>query len=146
MNLVKTYIDKDNYGGIGLFAAQYIAKGQCIWDFNHMVDKQWDSDDFHSLLNTLSYIEKHYLLRYTSEKDGIVYFYGDDAKYCNHSKTPNTHGYPNQYASVDIQIGQEITCDYSVINDEFSEGEFETLNGYKPINKQPIDLGTTIIM
>ncbi len=133
MNLVKTYIDTDNFGGIGLFAAEDIPAGTKIWKFNPAVDKLWRSEGFHYILNhkKTTEVEKNYLLRYTSEKDGIVYFYGDDAKFSNHSKTPNTHGYPEQYASVDIKRGEEITCDYSIFNDDFSEEEFKILKSYK---------------
>src|ERR1700747_2237517 len=99
MNLVKTYIDKDNFGGIGLFAAEFIPKGTLIWKFG-ATDKKWDSAGFSYIINhsKTTQTEKDYLLRYTSDKNGIVYFYGDDAKYCNHSNTPNTHGYPETYA------------------------------------------------
>lgn len=133
MNVVKTYIDKDKYGGIGLFAAEFIPKGTLIWKFHPICDKIIPKGEMNFILNSVAYPKtvKDYLLRYTSEKDGHIIFYGDDAKFCNHSKTPNTHGYPEQFASVDICRGDEITCDYSEIHDSFSEDEFEVLKSYK---------------
>ncbi len=127
MNQVKTYIDKSEIEGIGLFAAEFIPKGTLIWKLSGL-DQELTDEQISQL--GLSEIENHYFLRYSWGK-GVIIFCCDDAKYCNHADTPNTYGCPEQYALNDIQIGEEITCNYVEIHDDFDFNEFETLLSFK---------------
>lgn len=123
MNLVKTYINRSSIQGIGLFAEEFIPKGTLIWEFHDGFDMKIKQDDFDFIMSeksTMSKSMKLFLDTYTNLKNGFYWHYGDNAKYCNHSKNPNTHGFPEQYASTDINIGDEITCDYSKIDDNFN--------------------------
>jgi SET domain-containing protein len=127
MNQVKTYIDKSQIEGIGLFAAEFISAGTLIWKFDGL--DQMLTVEF---VNSLSDHQRKYFERYMFEKNGLYCFCPDDAKYANHSNDSNTIStFERQYAKRDIQVGEEITCDYRDINDEFSETEFETLKSYK---------------
>ncbi len=128
MNQVKTYIDKSNIEGIGLFAAEFITKGTLIWKFSGLDLKLTPLERIGLKLND---IETHYFKRYEFGKDGVFIFCSDDAKYCNHADFPNTNGYLEQYAIKDIQIGEEITCNYGWINDDFNKEEFRTLTSFK---------------
>ena len=129
MNQVKTYIDRSEIEGIGMFAAEFIAKDTLIWKFSGLDQKltKEQVDDMR-----LTELEMSYFLRYEFGVDSDeFYFCCDDAKYCNHSILSNSYGYPEQYASIDIQIGEEITCDYRLINKDFDEKEFEILKSNK---------------
>ena len=128
MNQVKTYIDRSSIEGIGLFAAEYIPKGTLVWKFSGL-DQMLSEDKLLSM--RLTEIEMYYFRRYEFGKDNLYIFCADDAKYCNHSDNPNTEGYPNQYAIKDIQIGEEITCHYGNINQEWDRKEFEQLKSWK---------------
>ncbi len=52
-------------------------------------------------------------------------FCGDDARYFNHSDTPNTRGeesedgYGETYALRDIEAGEELTGDYNEFDEDF---------------------------
>ncbi len=126
MNQVKTYIDKSDIDGIGLFAAEFIMKGTLIWKFSGL-----DQEISKEQVKKLNQLEYQYFKRYEFGKDGLYIFCSDDAKFCNHSDNPNTNGYPEQYALRNIEIGEEITCNYGYINDDFDKSEFEKLKSHK---------------
>lgn len=129
MNQVKTYIDKSKIEGIGLFAAEFIPKGTLIWKCSGLDTEYTESELTELCLNE---IELHYFKRYEFGRNGIYIFCADDAKFCNHSYNANTKGYPQQYAIRDIKTGEEITCNYDNINDNFDGEEFKTLTSFKP--------------
>lgn len=109
MLLVKTYLDKSSINGIGLFANQFIPKGTLIWDLDLNFDGifYWPND---------SEFLKKYCYR-----DGDKYVLCvDDARFMNHSDTPNTSNGTNHetIANRDIEIGEEITCNYYEIDDD----------------------------
>ncbi len=137
MNLVKTYIDRSEIEGIGMFAGQFIPKGTLIWKLNSDIDLIYPRNNYDELSKNWSEIEKHYFNRYVFEDSENYYFCSDDAKYCNHSFTPNTGGIEEQIALRDINIGEEITCNYAEINNNekecWNEEEFKTLISHKPI-------------
>jgi hypothetical protein len=128
MLLVKTYLDKSSIHGIGLFAAEFIPAGTLVWEFTEEFDQKfWKSNcdrlggPFLKFLKTYAYVDGDYVLCV------------DDARFMNHSSEPNTkngHG-ENTIASRDIQIGEEITCDYKEIDDAADE-KFET-SKYGPL-------------
>ncbi|MEK7613128.1 MAG: SET domain-containing protein-lysine N-methyltransferase, partial [Patescibacteria group bacterium] len=78
MLLVKTRIGPSKIHGIGLFAAEFIPQGAEVWRFSAMIDRADDPTQDPSL---------HYA--YTSKQTGRVILPGDDAKYINHSTSPN---------------------------------------------------------
>lgn len=136
MNLVKTYIDKDKFGGMGLFAAEFIPKGKLIWELIEPFDLVLDKRVFDSIKDNLhqwyAIPLKDHILRYCYELNKKVVFCGDDARFANHSISPNTISeFSKQWAKQDIQIGDEIFCNYFEINDTFSEEEFNELKSYK---------------
>lgn len=131
MNQVKTYIDKSNIDGIGLFAGEFILKGTLIWKFSG-IDQKFTKKEITEM--NLNAIEEDYLYRYAFGKnEDEIYWCSDYAKYCNHSPKPNTFGYPEQWALVDIHLGEEITCDYTeILSDEqliMEEKEFDLNKG-----------------
>ncbi|TFH41496.1 MAG: SET domain-containing protein-lysine N-methyltransferase [Chrysiogenales bacterium] len=127
MLLVKTRV-RDAYRGdvhigFGLFADQFIPKGTIIWKFNPLIDRVISRYD----LASFSDIELHFLETYTYREGENLILCSDDAKYVNHSHTPNTDNFENEEGSVtvantDINTGDEITSDYSHFADDSQDG------------------------
>lgn len=132
MNLIKTYIDRSNIEGIGLFVAEFIPKGTLIWRFTKNFDIEISKNKFENIKKELTKIELDYILRYSFDTENTIIFCTDDAKYCNHSYEANTGGIEKQIALKDINIREEITCNYKELNgDDWNEEEFKILKSYK---------------
>ncbi len=116
MLFVKTKIKKSKIHGIGLFADQFIKKGQVIWKFNPIIDKKITKKE----MNSLPDLAKAYILKYAflDHKQEWV-LCGDDARFFNHSITPTCKddGVTNIKDDVttalrNIKRGEELTSDY----------------------------------
>lgn len=108
MLVVKTYLDKSPINGIGLFAGEFIPKGKKIWIFTPKLDLAFKNVQVKS---------KHifdYLHKYCFKHNGHYILCIDDARFINHSETPNADDktFPYTIAARDIQEGEEITSDY----------------------------------
>lgn len=122
MNLVKTYISKSDIEGIGLFASEFIPLGTRMWEISGF-DIMVDDEGFKDL--PLSDEQMKYVKRYIYFNNGFWIYCGDDAKFTNHSLDPNTVvNFEDQYAIKDIYPGEEITCNYHLIDSDFTEEEF----------------------
>lgn len=121
MMTIKTILRESGIHGMGLFAAEPIARGAVIWKLMDGLDPIYDA----SLLETAPEPMRSFLRRYTyphSQLPGKIILDGDHGRFMNHSDTPNTdfrtiheeHG----YALVDIAEGEELTCNYN----EFAPG------------------------
>ena len=123
MNLVKTYIDKSDIEGIGLFANELIPKDTKIWEISGF-DILIDDENFNNLNLTeeqLKYVKKHIYF-----KSGFWIYRGDDSRFIKCSKDPNTSlSFNEQIAIRDIYPGEEITRDYNELENDFTEQEFE---------------------
>ncbi len=134
MNLVKTYLDKDKFGGIGLFAKELILKGTLMWEIHEPFDIVLRTAEVKRLYKDTSNNSefKTYIERYAFEMNGYYCICGDDARFSNHSLNANTTSYwDRQYAKNDILPGEEIFTNYFEINDNLSEEEIKELNSYK---------------
>ena len=116
MLLIKTYLSKDRYGGIGCFAGEFVKKGQHVWTWDARIDIQYKQKDFFSLPQ-----EKQEEIRkygYSVDSNQIyVEFNLDNCRHINHSETPtiiytNNNGDENGFAACDIEIGTELTDNY----------------------------------
>lgn len=116
MLLIKTYLKEVSGKGIGLFASEKIPKNK-IW---HKDETEFDKvytrlfveanglKDFFDIYATYNSVEETY------------YLCSDNARFVNHSYKPNTKYDKvagNCIALVDIEIDEEITCDYREICD-----------------------------
>ena len=109
MLLVKTYIDRSPIHGLGVFAAEFIAKDAKIWRFVEGFDRCFTPKQFAKLPKAA----RDYLKDYAYRVDGEILFTVDNDHYINHSESPNTYlraGYT--IARVNIPKGTEITNDY----------------------------------
>lgn len=112
---VQTIVAPSNIEGLGLFAAERIPKDTLVWE--------WD--------DTIDYRTEHPTaveLDIGWKWGAICEVPGDDARYINHSASPNTRvewgeDYDRLIAVRDIQAGEEITesYDYDQRFDEFAD-------------------------
>jgi len=109
MLLVKTTLGKSKIHGLGVFAAEFIAKGTRIWRYVEGYDRCWTPRQFAKLPKPA----RDYLEDYAYQVDGEIIFTVDNDHYINHSVRPNTYlkgGYA--IAKRAIRKGAEITNDY----------------------------------
>ena len=109
MLLVKTYLDRSKIHGLGVFAAEFIAKETKIWRFVEGYDRCWTPKQFAKLPKQA----RDYLKDYAYNADGEILFTVDNDHYINHSERANTF-WKNGYviATRNIPKGAEITNDY----------------------------------
>lgn len=127
MLLVKTKIGQSKIEGIGLFADQLIPEGTAIWELTRGVDHIFDAAGYDALKSHPGFESVNKYI-YKSKTGSSYILCADDARFMNHSKSPNTFSGPEDDAMTialrDIQPGEEITCDYSTFDDNFSSYYF----------------------
>ncbi|MCX7303146.1 MAG: SET domain-containing protein-lysine N-methyltransferase [Hyphomicrobiales bacterium] len=123
MLLVSTYVAASDIEGVGVFAAEPIAKGALIWRLNPDFDRLVPADSYDALPETMKELIDRYAYP-SPDKPGYLVYEVDNGRFMNHSDAPNTDfsQYGGGFALADIAKGQELTCDYS----QFHEG-FELL-------------------
>ncbi len=117
MLLIKTKIAPSKIDGIGLFADGFIPKGAYIWKFK----KEFDMRVGKEYPDKLQEPAKSYFMRYAYQNPKTLNYVlcTDDARFFNHSNTPNTSCVKDpededtaNVAARDIQAGEELTIDY----------------------------------
>jgi SET domain-containing protein len=117
MLLVQTKIGPSSINGTGLFANQFIPKGTHIWKFQPGFDLKFTK----AQMDTLSKAGRDQFLKYSyiDVDSGEYVLCFDDARFFNHADEPNCiEQLPSDepdglyVAARDIQIGEELTCDY----------------------------------
>jgi len=116
MLLVRTLVDKSQIHGLGLFAAERIDEGTPIWRFTPGLDLDLDP----SALEIQPALARERLAHYgyIDIRLNRYILCCDDARFINHSETPNLrsdfslepHGV--DIATRDIMAGEELTIDY----------------------------------
>lgn len=108
---VPTFLARSGIHGVGLFAAEPIAKGTLVWSFDEAVDFRLSIDDVVPLPAAARERLRIYVY---FEKPGVMVLCGDNARFMNHSPESNCDedGPYRTVASKDIAAGAEITCDY----------------------------------
>lgn len=120
MLLVKTHIKNSPIHGIGLFAAEFIPKGDLIWKYEEGFDLCISDEKKLSLPKLAQdFIEFFY---YYKEGFGWTIL-ADNSRFINHSEVPNTDSqeFFTTIANKDIQIGEEIFENYYHFNDKSEE-------------------------
>ena len=129
MLLVRTFLAQSLIDGLGLFAGQQIPIGTQVWRFDPRIDLILEPDcttQFPSALK--GYFDKYAYLDPKMKKYVVC---GDDARFVNHSGDPNLCGiyivdqeygnYGIDVASREIFEGEELTCDYTSFDADFSK-------------------------
>ena len=109
MLVVRTYLDKSDIDGLGVFAAEDIKKGSIIWEFNPTIDKELDQF-------VASRIEFEFITKYSYYDKQLNKWIlsSDNDKFTNHSDYPNAgpDAEGRMIALVDIHKDDEITANY----------------------------------
>jgi hypothetical protein len=120
MLLVKTSVRLSAIHGLGLFAAEPIAKGQAVWVFDSAVDGTVFDRDYSKFAESRKATVSHFGLK-NSRGDWVIR--GDGALFINHSDDANLKEYaddeefpnskePVMRATRNISIGDELTLSY----------------------------------
>lgn len=102
--------------GVGIFATKLIPKGTIVW-----IKDELDLMLTEDFIESLGDLQKKDVYKYAYlDTDGIYVLHWDHAKYMNHSFNPNCvdTAYNFQMASIDIQPGEQLTCDYGTLGDD----------------------------
>jgi uncharacterized protein len=111
MLLIAHYIDKSRIHGLGVFALDRVARGQKIWEFNPLVDIVIPLVKLKSLPSHVAQRIQRHAEFYPEE--GLFILGADGDSFMNHSANPNLINLNKLgYANCDIEIDDEITCDY----------------------------------
>lgn len=125
MLLVKTKNGPSRIEGIGCFADQLIPKGTMIWKYIEGFDQKIPPSE----MSRLSEPAREIFLKYSylSKKGNFYVLCFDDARFFNHSFTPNVMGIngvdgeeAHDVAARDIMPGEELTCDYGSFEIDFN--------------------------
>ena len=127
--LVKTYLGTSKIEGVGLFAVEPIRKDTVIWRFNPTVDQKLTEAQIASIAQPGQESIRKYTYRHRIT--GLYILCADDMRFMNHSSQPNCLDilYADQpditIALKDIAAGEEMTCDYSVIDQDLIDGKYQ---------------------
>lgn len=125
---IKTEVKQSGIHGLGVFTLEKIEKGAIIWGFDSCLDQIMTKETYSKLNKLEKEFVDHYGYFSTVSKSYILCL--DSAKYMNHSSTPNTtsHYISNSQgddlegfdiATRDIEVGEELTCDYATFDLHF---------------------------
>lgn len=113
MLLISTYLAPSAIEGIGVFAAEPVARGNLMWNLNSKFDVFVHPHEMEGLPAHM----QDFIARYSYphlEMPGVVIVDTDNGRFMNHSLAPNTDFriFDKGYALVDIAAGDELTCNY----------------------------------
>jgi uncharacterized protein len=113
MLLIRTFIGASAIHGNGVFAVEEIACGTVVWRYEANFDRVILDEELGEMPDAFCDYINMYAYR-SSDIGGRLLLPCDHAKFLNHSADPNTIELPlKSIASRLIQMGEEITCDYS---------------------------------
>jgi len=115
---IKTKIGQSPIHGIGLFADEDVSANTLIFEEGEFTSK-FSIEKY----NSLPEIQRHFLDVYSYLRDGFYHLSLENDRFMNHADKPNTYeDGPRTYAAVDIKKGEELTCDYNLICEDFKSG------------------------
>lgn len=122
MLIIKSYIEKSNIEGLGLFAGQDIKEGDIIWFLDPTTDTIMSPAVFGWMISWLPKQDKENFIKWAYKRGDDYILCADNMKFAGYSDTPNCKSL-GQYdvALKDIKDGEELTYDYRFIDDELKE-------------------------
>ena len=127
MLLIDTYVAPSVIpeAGLGLYCRSFVPAGTVLWRYADGIDVTRDALPTEPLWRS-------FVLKYAYRPIGSTSWVlcVDDARFMNHSDTPNTGETADggTYAPFDIPAGAELTCDYR----DFAEDPFGGWSAAKP--------------
>ncbi len=125
MMCIKTKARPSSIHGLGWFAEEFIAKGTVVWRFVPGFDVAMTEAELAQLPQPAKEYMAVYAFRSTVTDNYILC--SDDAKYENHSDTPNLDSVYVEgeeetvcIANRDIQKGEELTGDYRLFEKDWN--------------------------
>lgn len=124
MLLVETKLGLSKIEGIGCFAAEFIPAGTVVWELTPGFDLVVTEDQLATLPAPSQKEMRKYA--YHDPDTGRYTICMDNARHFNHADDPNTVNGPEDEPEVtiaarDIQIGEELTSDYTTFDLESKE-------------------------
>jgi SET domain-containing protein len=126
MLLVPTRLAQSPIHGFGVYAAGLIPKGTPVWRFERGLDMEFDPGIVETLPEHVRAFFSHYGYLDRNVKRIILCF--DDARFVNHSDTPNVvtdyaqDAYGLDVALRDIAAGEELTMNYEGFEESAARG------------------------
>ena len=122
MLLIKTYLGQSKIHGIGLFANEKIKKGQTIWVYNINVDLTFSPIKYRHLIS-IDHKVAEIVNNFAYKQNGNYVLCTDNMRHCNNDfNNPNVGESLNNpdiiFALRDIEVNEEITCDYRLSSDK----------------------------
>ena len=118
---IPTFVAESKIHGMGVFTAVDIKKDTIVWQFNPMVDQKFSYDEYFGILNSLTYGNCNKIKSLTYRENNRWVLCGDNAKFFNHSETPNCKdgiGLSYTIADRDIKAGEELTANYKDLDED----------------------------
>ncbi len=111
---IKTTLQPSAIHGLGCFAAEDVAAGQLVWQFDPPFDVAVAEAQLGVLPATACEFLRTYGYRLADPAGTLVILCGDHARHMNHSTNPNVveDEVGASIAARDIPAGEELTCDY----------------------------------
>lgn len=119
MMRVRVRLQPSPIDGLGVFAAEKILAGTIVWEHDPVLDPVLPLH-----FRDLTYpVMREWLYRYAWVQDGMLHVAGDEMRYMNHQPTPYANCYAaagahNSVALRDIEVGEELTEDYQIFDEE----------------------------
>ncbi|MGV1014624.1 MAG: SET domain-containing protein [Methyloceanibacter sp.] len=141
MLLINTYVAQSPIAGLGVFAAEPVARGQLIWTLNQKFTLFIQESDVVDFPPHMQQFLAHYGYPHM-EMPGVIVLDSDNGRFMNHSVSPNTDFriFDRGYALADIAAGEELTCNYHEIDPAFTglfPETYAAINGRAPGNGTP---------
>jgi len=128
---IKTKLGASNIAGIGLFAAEFVAKDSIIWEYDPIYDKVYTQEEFDNAVD----LYKQFLTTYCFRFIDKYYLCIDNARFFNHSDSPNCYSSDFNEMQLgftralrDIQPGEELTDDYTGFGFTEKDREWNSIN------------------
>ena len=119
MLLVKTRAQASQIEGVGLFAAEPIAKGTVVWRFEPGIDLVVPEEHIARLPEAARAFFRRYAFPCPFFPGGLLLGF-DNTRFVNHSERPNLdNSGPETIALRDIAAGEELTTDYEELEPGF---------------------------
>lgn len=127
MFVVPTHTGPSPIHGVGVFAGAPIPQGRVIWRYIPTLDRRWAPGEATEIPPEVRALIGHHVYKLA----GCLCYDADNARYTNHSDTPNTRleGPDTIVATVDIAAGEELTIDYWSFEQDWEPEEFLTQGG-----------------